>query len=91
MKKLSRNSLQLGEKLKEFVKLEIVIKIKHCKNLWTQSYSSMNGRKIIARDNVGALKTLDGIVITTDNDVANTMNNYLNLVFTINNWIMSHS
>ena len=43
----------------------------------------MNERKIIARDNIGTLKTLDGIVITTDNDVANTMNNYLNSVFTI--------
>ena len=28
-------------------------------------------------------KTLDGIVITTDNDMANTMNNYFSSVFTI--------
>ena len=34
-------------------------------------------------DNIGPLKTLDGIVITTDNDMANTMNNYFTSVFTI--------
>ena len=42
----------------------------------------MNER-IIVRDNIGPLKTLDGIVITTDNDMANTMNNYFSSVFTI--------
>ena len=35
------------------------------------------------RDNIGRLKTLDGIAITTDNDMANTMNNYFRSVFTI--------
>ena len=34
-------------------------------------------------DNIGPVKTLDGIVITTDNDMANTMNNYFSSVFTI--------
>ena len=32
---------------------------------------------------MGPPKTLDGIVITTDNDMANTMNNYFSSVFTI--------
>ena len=45
-----------------------------------QSYSYVNER-IIVRDNIGPLKTLDGIVITTDNDMANTMNNYFSSVF----------
>ena len=34
-------------------------------------------------DNIGPLKTMDGIVITNDNDMANTMNNYFHSVFTI--------
>ena len=37
----------------------------------------------IVRDNIGPLKTLHGIVITTDNDIADTMNNYFSSVFTI--------
>ena len=32
---------------------------------------------------MGPLKTLDGTVITTDNDMADTMNNYFSSVFTI--------
>ena len=35
------------------------------------------------RYNVGQLKTLQEIVITTDNNMANIMNNYLSSVFTI--------
>ena len=42
----------------------------------------MNER-IVVRDMIGLLKTLDGIVITTDNDEAKTMNNYFRSVFTI--------
>ena len=33
--------------------------------------------------NKGTLKTFNGIVITTDNDIVNTMNNYFGSVFTI--------
>ena len=32
---------------------------------------------------IGPLKTLEGIVISTDNDMANIMNNYFSSVFTI--------
>ena len=42
----------------------------------------VNERRIVS-DNIGPLKTQDGIVITTDNDMANTMNNYFSSVFTI--------
>ena len=35
------------------------------------------------RDIKEPLKTLDGTVITNDNDMANTMNNYISSVFTI--------
>ena len=45
-------------------------------------FSYINERRIV-RDNIGPLKTLDGIVITTDTDMANTMNNYFSSVFTI--------
>ena len=41
-------------------------------------YSYITERKIV-RDNIWPLKTLDGIVITTDNDMANTMNNYFKI------------
>ena len=38
----------------------------------------------MVRDDIIPLKTLDGIVITTDNDMTNTMNNYYFItVFTI--------
>ena len=37
----------------------------------------------MVRNNIGSLKTLDEIVITTDNDMANTVNNFFNSVFTI--------
>ena len=47
-------------------------------------FSYINERRIV-RANIGPLKTLDAIVITTDNDMANTMNNnyYFNSVFTV--------
>ena len=47
-------------------------------------FSYINERRR-ARANIGPLKTLDVIVITTDNDMANTMNNnyYFNSVFTV--------
>ena len=45
-------------------------------------YSYINKRRIVT-DNKGSLKTLDGIIITTDNDRADKMNNYFSKVFTI--------
>ena len=45
-------------------------------------YSYINERRIV-RDNIGPLKTLERIVITTDNDIANMLNNYFSSVFTI--------
>ena len=52
-----------------------------CKHNPKSFYSYINERRIV-RDNIEPLKTLDGI-ITTDNDMANTMNNYFSSVFTI--------
>ena len=45
-------------------------------------YSYINKRRIV-RHNIGPLETLDGIVITTDNYLANTINNYLSSEFTV--------
>ena len=53
-----------------------------CKQNHKSFYSYINERRIV-RDNIGPLKTLDGIVFTNDNDMANTMNNYFSSVFTI--------
>ena len=53
-----------------------------CKQNPKSFYSYINERRIV-RDNIAPLKTLDGIVITTDNDMANKMNNYFSSVFTI--------
>ena len=53
-----------------------------CKHNPKSFHSYINERRIV-RDNIGPLKTLDGTVITTDNDMANTMNNYFSSVFTI--------
>ena len=55
---------------------------KICKHNPKSFYSYINERRIV-RDNIGPLKTLEGIVITTDNDMANIMNNYFSSVFTI--------
>ena len=44
------------------------------------SYSNIERR--IVRDNVGPLKTTTGQIVTTDNDMANTLNTHFNLVFT---------
>ena len=44
-------------------------------------YSYINERRIL-RDNVGALKTPTGQIVTTDNDMANTLNTYFCSVFT---------
>ena len=55
---------------------------KTCKHNPKSVYSYINERRIV-RDNIGPLKTLDGTVITTDNDLVNTMNNYFCSVFTI--------
>ena len=53
-----------------------------CKHNSKSFYSYINERRIV-RDNIGPLKTLEGIVITTDNDMDNIMNNYFCSVFTI--------
>ena len=53
-----------------------------CKHNPQSFYSYINERRIVS-DNIRPLKTLEGIVITTDNDMANMMNNYLSSVFTI--------
>ena len=53
-----------------------------CKHNPKRFYSYINERRIV-RDNIGPLKTLDGIVITTDNYMANIMNNYFSSVFII--------
>ena len=58
---------------------------KICKHNPKSVYSYINERRIV-RDNIGPFKTLDGTVITTDNDMGNTMNNYFNSVFTIKQW-----
>ena len=42
--------------------------------------SYINERRIV-RDKVGPLKTPDGIVVTTDNDMANALNDYFSSVF----------
>ena len=41
----------------------------------------INERRIV-RDNVGPLKKPTGQIVTTDNDMANTLNTYFSLVFT---------
>ena len=46
-----------------------------CKHNPKSFYSYINERRIV-RDNIGPLKSLEGIVITTDNDMANITNNY---------------
>ena len=53
-----------------------------CKHNPITFYSYINEWRIV-RDNIGPLKTLDEIVITTDNGMANTMNNYFSSMFTI--------
>ena len=53
-----------------------------CKHNPKRFYSYINQRRIV-RDNMEPLKTLEGIVITTDNDMANTISNYFCSVFTI--------
>ena len=53
-----------------------------CKHNHKSFYSYIDERRIV-RDNIGPLKTLDGTVITADNGMANTMNNYFSSVFTI--------
>ena len=87
---------QQGETIAEYVEARRQVKIfvkqekrntelsipKICKHNPKSFYSYINERKI-ARDNIGPLKTLDGIVITTDNGMVNTVNNYFYSVFTI--------
>ena len=61
-----------------------------CKHNSNSFYSYINER-IIVGDNRGPLKTLDETVTTTDNDMANTMNNYFSSVFTIEQLNNVHS
>ena len=53
-----------------------------CKHNPRTFYSYINESRIV-KDKIGPLETLEGIVITTDNDMANIMNNYFSSVFTI--------
>ena len=48
-----------------------------CKHNQKIFNSCINERRIV-RDYIGPLKTLDGIVVTADNDMANTMNSIFN-------------
>ena len=52
-----------------------------CKTNPKGFYSYINERRIV-RDNVGPLKTPTGQIVTTDNDMANTLNTYVSSVFT---------
>ena len=52
-----------------------------CKSYPKCFHSYVNERRIV-RDKVGPLKTPDGIVVTTDNEMANTLNDYFSSVFT---------
>ena len=52
-----------------------------CKSNPKCIYSYINERRIL-RDTVGLLKTPDGIIVTTDNDMDNTLNDYFSSVFT---------
>ena len=55
--------------------------VRICKHNPPSFYSYINERRIVI-DNIGPLKTLDGILITTNNDMVNTMNNNFSLLFT---------
>ena len=52
-----------------------------CKTNPKGFYSYINEKRI-ARDNVRPLKTPNGLIVTTDNDMANTLNTYFSSVFT---------
>ena len=52
-----------------------------CKTNPKGFYSFINERRIV-KDNVGPLKTHAGQIVTTDNDMANTLNTYFSSVFT---------
>ena len=75
-----------GRRVKRIVKQEKRNKelsiARICKHNPKSFHSYINERRIV-RDNIGRLKTLERIVITTDNDIANIMNNYFSSVFTI--------
>ena len=85
IKKLSQISLQARREVKIIAKQD-----KHnkestisriCKHKPRSFYSYINEIRMF-RDNIGPLETLDAIVIATDNDMANTINNYFSSVFT---------
>ena len=64
---------------KEFISIARI-----CKHNPKSFYSYINERRIV-RYNMGPLKTMDGIVITNDTDMAKTMNNYLAHCSPLNN------
>ena len=51
-----------------------------CKTNPKGFYSYINERRIV-RNNVGPLKTPDAEIVTTDNDMANTLNTYFSSVY----------
>ena len=53
-----------------------------CKHNPKSFYFYINERRIV-RDNIGPLKTEEGVVITTVNDMANIMENYFSSMFTL--------
>ena len=53
-----------------------------CKTYTKSFYSYITVRGIII-DNTGPLKTPTGQIVTTDNDMANTLNTYFSSVFTL--------
>ena len=81
-----QNTLRLGDEVKRIVKQEKRNKelsiARICKHNHKSFYSYINERRI-ERDNIRPLITRHGILITTDNDMANTMNSYRSSVFTI--------
>ena len=71
--KRKTNNEETERQVKRIVKQEKRYKVlsiaRICKHHPKRFYSYINERRIV-RDNIGPLKTLEGIVITTDNDMA---------------------
>ena len=83
----AKRTINNKETIPEFIaarrEVKIIIKReKRNKELSIRIILVLYHERRIARDNIAPLKTLDGIVIITDNDMANTMNNYFSSVFT---------
>ena len=86
IKKLSQISLQARREVKIIAKQDKRNKesaiSRICKHKPRSFYSYINEIRMF-RDNIGPLETLDAIVIATDNEMANTINNYFSSVFII--------